>query len=93
MPSGQPRWVGVKARDLVHAVWVPHDLPAQMFTFERILRDDMAPLVRSNPYWSGQAACKQLMRGVVAGEQGGHDWDRFPERDKCPRCIKVVARG
>jgi hypothetical protein len=40
-----------------------------------------------------QAECGLLVSPVYAGTEHGHDWGRFPEADKCLRCVRAVSRS
>jgi hypothetical protein len=86
--SGAARHVGVVAQVWAHAVWVPHDLPTPKH--DVVPRDELAPLVLV-AFWRGRAACGQVVSGVIAGPQGGHDWQRVETRQQCPRCVRALA--
>ena len=87
------RFVGVTAKVLTHAVWVPDTLTdTAQYQFEFVSREGRGRLVRARPQWSGHAECGQYVTNIIAGPNHGHDWDLVPSRDKCLKCERVIER-
>lgn len=84
------RFVGVRGRLLVHAVWVPGDLP--LMEHRPLNRDGRAPLVAYGG-WYGQAECGQVVKGIIAGPAGGHDWELTRSDEMCLKCKRKVERA
>ena len=84
------RYVAVMAREVYHAVWVPHDIPPVPHVV--LPRGEERPALVMIANWSGLAECGKRMDGIVAGENGGHDWDRYREVMKCVKCKRKVER-
>lgn len=89
--SGVARYVGAQASTWTHAVWVPHDLEVEQSKFLTV--EGHPPLMRFSAPWSGRAACGYYAQAVHAGYHGGHDWDRVPSDDQCPRCRRAIERA
>lgn len=94
VPETRARFVGVSSRRWTHAVFVPCDLEgADMWTYDAVERPNRTALVRLCPRWVGRAECGQVVRGIVAGPNGGHDWERVSSNDRCPRCERAIERS
>lgn len=88
------RLVGVQCSTWVHAVWVPDDLPeGALLQIRVIARKDRGPITQAPPNWRGKAECGQMVSHIHAGPNHGHDWDLIGELRRCPRCVRVIARG
>lgn len=82
---GRARYVGASTKSgyISHAVWVTHD----------------TPMVKSSRSWGGVepdaregfAVCGVVCPHVIAGENGGHDWDRLKDNDKCMNCRRQLG--
>lgn len=91
----QARWVGAKSADMtyVHAVWVesntapitPEHYGAELDPAGRRQRNLEAGVIRE-----GVAVCGAQLNSIVAGAQGGHDWDRVVADDKCMMCHRLM---
>lgn len=88
-PEKTERFVAVRARELTHAVFVPHDLPQP--EYQSIVREGRGALATYGG-WAGVAECGQHVKGIVAGPARGHDWDLIRDDEKCPRCEREVQR-
>jgi hypothetical protein len=73
------RWVAATTvgGEFDHAVWVTHDTPPATPT--------------SRPSREGLAACGVVCPTVIAGPNGGHDWDRCLTENKCIKCMHELG--
>lgn len=92
MPNA--RRVGAAGRSKggpLHAVWVEDDTTPYVWYQSGGVKENHQKRLATGQIREMLSECGVFLPNVVAGSQGGHDWDRIPDSEKCINCRRALG--
>lgn len=95
MPEGHARRVYATSRKRLstvkHAIWVEGDTAPFQYYMTGTPEEIRQIRLKTGQIREGFADCGVYLPTIVAGSQGGHDWDRVPDDEKCINCCRALG--
>lgn len=91
MARGRRVGAASRQRGVLHAVYVEDDTAPYVWYPGGSFKENHQKRLATGQIREMFSDCGVFLPSVVAGSQGGHDWDRIPDIEKCFNCRRALG--